>query len=80
MAWLENARHGVHIPIENLSNFNGSYSSSENLAYYELCENQCKFKIMLYIPDDDDDDVCDYLVAALRGGSWSYDVLSIPVV
>lgn len=75
VTWLENARHGVHIPIEKLNKFNGSYLSSENLAYYELCENNSKFKIMLYIPD-----VYDYLVDALRDGSWSYDVLSIPVV
>ena len=62
--------------IEKLDKFNESYLSSENLAYHELCENYRKFKVMLYIPDD----VYDYLVNELRGGSRSYDVLSIPVV
>ena len=74
--WLENARHDVSIPMDQLIVYKESYLACANLTY--TCEGEGDtFEIKLHIPD-----VYDYMVNELRDRYKKKDteVCSIPIV
>jgi hypothetical protein len=73
--WLENARHGVSVPMDQFQQYQESYLACENLTY--ACTSEDTFEIKLHIPD-----VYDCVVDELRDKYKKRDteVYSIPLV